>query len=599
MSEIDTSIRVRYRLVELPNAGRSEVWFEHRGERVELHLARKFSQSGGSGSSNWVGCSQQGCLGEALQQGGACFAHSPAQQRQSYLNQVRGSDRTLSLRGTSISQQLWDEIVASPVFQDGRPVIPISLAGSEISARFEFVERSFDHFVELSGATVFSSMAFRRCQFNAGLIAQHVRFDAGAPAFQQCTFKENVDVSNAQVHRVSLGFEECIFERSLNADGFSGGGLILSDSTVKGNASFKNSKAHLILRGAEIYGTVDLLDSECIGFSGSRLTLRTANRLGPFSVRSLNLDRATFGSRILIEVQADDVNLSSAAFDEGGLIVVDRAKIILEQVRLGGPLRVSGKAGSNTKPQVLTLRNADAGKMSFAQVDLSRCSFQGAHGLGTVEIESTVSLSSAPWWAGGRRFIADEYAWRSSAGRAHRVGWKLADVHVGSALPALTKGSPQPVLLQPLEADQVASIYRDLRRSLEAKSDMPGAADFYYGEMEMRRWSAGRPFLERLLVWCYWLTSGYGLRAARAIVAWLLLVSIGAWSLFCFGISPPASAQQAILSAIRAAIPGFPIQSALTVEGQWIETSLRVFGAIFIALFLLAMRSMVMRKPSE
>jgi len=230
---------------------------------------------------------------------------------------------------------------------------------------------------------------------------------------------------------------------------------------------------------------------------------------------------------------------------------------------------------SNHRPQILALRNADAGKMSFAHVDLSRCSFQGAHGLGTVEIESTVSFASAPWWAGGRRFIADEYAWRSGAGRAHRVGWKLAAVHVGPVLPEPTKGSP-PVLLQPLEADQVASIYRDLRRSLEAKSDMPGAADFYYGEMEMRRWSVGRPTLERLLVWCYWLTSGYGLRAGRSLVAWLFLVSIGAWSLFRFGIVPTASAQEAILSAIRAAIPGFPTQPSLTAEGRWIETGLRV-----------------------
>jgi len=355
----------------------------------------------------------------------------------------------------------------------------------------------------------------------------------------------------------------------------------------------------LNLNGAQLDGTLDLSDSECTGFTGEGFAVRTANRLGPFAVTSLHLARATFNSRILIEVRADEVNLSSAAFDQGGLIVVDRAKVHLEQLRLGGPLRVSGPVGSNHKPQILALRNADAGKMSFANVDLSRCSFQSAHGLGTVEIESTVSFSSAPWWAGGRRFIADEYAWRSSAGRVHRVGWKLADVYVGPALPKPTRGSHQPVLLQPLEADQVASIYRDLRRSLEAKSDMPSAADFYYGEMEMRRWSAGRPLLERVLVWCYWLVSGYGLRAGRALVWWLFLVSIGAWSLFRFGIAPPVSAQLAILSAIRAAFPGFPTQSSLTVEGQWIETVLRVFGAIFIALFIIAARSMVMRKPSE
>lgn len=598
MSDIDTSARDRYRLLELPNGGQSEVWLEHKGGRVELRFAHKHSQgSGGASGSDWVRCCQRACVGEALPQGSACFAHSTAQQRQSYLNQVRDNTRQLLLRGTSISQQLWDEIAASPVFEDGRPVVPISLAGSEISARIRFMEREFDHCIDLSGASVFEGMEYRRCTFNARFIAPHTNF-YGPPAFYQCTFEEDVDASYTQVNGVSLGFERCIFQRSLNADGFSGGGLILSGCTVKGSASFKNSKAHLILNGAQLDGTLDVLDSDCAVFNGERLFLQAANRLGPFRAGSLYLDGASFGSRIHIEVQADIVNLSSAVFEEGGLILVDRARVNMEQVRLGGPLWVSGTVGSNQKPQVLALRNADAGNMSFAHVDLSRCSFQSAHGLGTIDLESTVLFPSAPWWAGGRRFIADEYAWR----RQHRlcaVGWKLADVYVGSSLPRPIRGSSQPVHLQPLEAGQVASIYRDLRRSLEAKSDMPGASDFYYGEMEMRRWRADRPLLEHILVWCYWLTSGYGLRPGRALMEWVFLVLIGAWLLFRFGIEPPASAQQSILCAIRAAIPGFPTHPSLTAEGQWIEIGLRVLGAIFIALFLLAARSIVMRKPSE
>lgn len=159
--------------------------------------------------------------------------------------------------------------------------------------------------------------------------------------------------------------------------------------------------------------------------------------------------------------------------------------------------------------------------------------------------------------------------------------------------------SVKPVLLRPLDADEVAVIYRRLRHSLEGKSDMPGAADFYYGEMEMRRWTTSRPLLERILVWCYWLISGYGLRAGRAILAWLLLVAVGAWCLLRFGIKPDPPLQQAVLSAIRAAIPGFPTYNSLSPAGLWIETGLRVLGAIFITMFLFSARSMVMRKPSE
>lgn len=598
MTENDTSNRDRYRAVDLPGGGRSEVWFERRGDRVELRHKYGPSQGSAGSSGRWARCTQPTCLGEALGPGGTCLAHSTVEQRQSYLHQTGVGGRPLMLRGTNISQQHWDEIVASQVFAAGRPVVPINMTGAEINAKISFSQREFSHYIELSGALVTESMEFKNCTFNGTLTARHARFDGGPPAFYQSVFKEDVDISCVQLSGVAFGLEGCSFERSLNADGFAGG-LILSKSTVQGAASFKHSKAHLILIEAQLDGTVDLHGSACIGFVGERLTIRAAHRLGPFSVSYLELARATFGSRVLIEVQATEVNLSGAAFDQGGLLVLNEAKLRLEQVRLGGPLRISGANDSNGMPKILSLRNADAGKMSFAHVDLSRCSFQGAHGLGTIELESTVSLPSAPRWAGGRRFIADEYAWRSSAGRARSFGWKLPDVHVGLALPPASRHEPAPVLLQPLDSDQVASIYRDLRRSLEAKSDMPGAADFYYGEMEMRRWNAKRPWLERAFVWLYWLICGYGLRAGRAFVVWLLLVCSGALGLSRFGFEQRVSWQDAVLPALRATIPGFPAWVSLTPEGVGIETALRVFGSTVIALFLLAVRSVLMRKPGE
>ncbi len=56
---------------------------------------------------------------------------------------------------------------------------------------------------------------------------------------------------------------------------------------------------------------------------------------------------------------------------------------------------------------------------------------------------------------------------------------------------------------------------------MDAK-DEPGAADFYYGEMEMRRHGRKRNEAERWLLQLYWLLSGYGLRASRAL-GWLTL----------------------------------------------------------------------------
>ena len=67
----------------------------------------------------------------------------------------------------------------------------------------------------------------------------------------------------------------------------------------------------------------------------------------------------------------------------------------------------------------------------------------------------------------------------------------------------------------------LAPVYRQLRKSFEDGKHEPGAADFYYGEMEMRRHADDIPRGERSLLTIYWALSGYGLRATRAL-GWLL-----------------------------------------------------------------------------
>jgi len=68
---------------------------------------------------------------------------------------------------------------------------------------------------------------------------------------------------------------------------------------------------------------------------------------------------------------------------------------------------------------------------------------------------------------------------------------------------------------QPLEPDRLAVLYRALRKAQEDSKNEPGAADFYYGEMEMRRHDPHTPWAEQVILWLYWLVSGYGLRRLR------------------------------------------------------------------------------------
>jgi hypothetical protein len=87
----------------------------------------------------------------------------------------------------------------------------------------------------------------------------------------------------------------------------------------------------------------------------------------------------------------------------------------------------------------------------------------------------------------------------------------------------------------------LAALYRELRKGREDAKDEPGAADFYYGECEMRRHDPTTPRAERLVLWLYWLVSGYALQASRAVLAWAFLVVAGAVILAGIGLKPPVS----------------------------------------------------------
>jgi hypothetical protein len=79
-------------------------------------------------------------------------------------------------------------------------------------------------------------------------------------------------------------------------------------------------------------------------------------------------------------------------------------------------------------------------------------------------------------------------------------------------------------------AQTVAGVYRALRKAREDSKDASGASDFYYGEMEMRR-----KHERGALLLVYWLLSGYGTRAGRALLAYGAVVGLIGLLLHSFG----------------------------------------------------------------
>jgi hypothetical protein len=203
-----------------------------------------------------------------------------------------------------------------------------------------------------------------------------------------------------------------------------------------------------------------------------------------------------------------------------------------------------------------------------------------------------------------RQTVAEEHLWRRQ--RAHRVGL-VHPLHGNEWYDDDEVRAPRrwSDSSEPPAPEQIAGVYRALRKGREDSKDEPGAADFYYGEMEMRRHSGlyshpgaprGRPLVS--LLWLYWLVSGYGLRASRALAALAIVIALGAILLALIGFDdnkPPQAgfvvfALESSISLLRQ-----PDTENLTVAGHLTQIGLRIAGPLFFGLALLALRGRVKR----
>jgi hypothetical protein len=147
-------------------------------------------------------------------------------------------------------------------------------------------------------------------------------------------------------------------------------------------------------------------------------------------------------------------------------------------------------------------------------------------------------------------------------------------------------------------------LYRALRKAQEDSKDEPGAADFYYGEMEMRRLEPATPWGERVILWLYWLVSGYGLRGLRAL-AWLAAVVVGLAGLLQavgFNGGDPGF-RDALIYAAQSTLSIASGNMALSEHVSWagevlrivLRIVLRLAGPVLLGLALLAVRNRVKR----
>jgi hypothetical protein len=234
--------------------------------------------------------------------------------------------------------------------------------------------------------------------------------------------------------------------------------------------------------------------------------------------------------------------------DLSGAVLLAPTTVVTEPA----PFTLGGGASATVLPdpagvdgdrpvRVTGLRGADAEMLALGDTDLGECRFAGVHHLDRIRLDGRTTFGTPP--AGARRWgvlprwtrrrvVAEEQHWR--AARTPDPALPPDEVAARARGWARGPGHPDPALT-PDPAD-VAAVYRQLRKAFEDGKDEPGAADFYYGEMEMRRHDPDGPLGERALLWLYWAASGYGLRASRAL-AWLgVAVAVTMLALMAWGV---------------------------------------------------------------
>jgi hypothetical protein len=529
----------------------------------------------------WTPCTIDDCVGEPIWNHPKCLQHADEDKGHDYLASVSRGIRRLSLRGTYISQQMWERISAAltAASERGHP-LQIALDGAEISANLDFRELTFDYF-EIIGAVVDGGLRLSKCVVKQRFDARFVSFTA-PPAFVKTQFLGTVDLSCARAgDTFQIGFLECPME-SFVAAGMTAK-LGMDKCQCNGPFTLSNATAnHLCLTDCTIEGELNL--------SGAKLTYFRAPRLrasgiqdvfGPVTIENdCDLSYARFHERVVMTIKARELRLTNAEFSAGGWIAAEGA-IYLDGFTSGGPLQIRGPVDRPRDAQIKTMQGADAGNITFAHVDMRTCVLSSAHNLSTVRLEGTVEFLRSPWPTTRRRCIADEFAWRATTNRVRSRRWKRTDI-------------PRVIL----RTSEIAAVYRSLRHAYETRSDQPGAADFYYGEMEMRRNTVDAGIAERIIVSVYWLISRYALRAWRVCTSIALVLVSGGYAMARWGFASPMSFRSGFMQFMRSAVPGLrpTYHDGMIAPVGWVlQIASIVLLPLLLALLLLALRNRVRR----
>lgn len=518
-----------------------------------------------------------GCRGVHVPGHAACLTHLDPVDRDSYFGGLQPGD-AVDHRGTTFDATLLAELLSALTDAEvGRPILgkswfeeanftgEVSFNGARFSGEAIFSEATFDDYAAFWDATFdnvadFSHASIDGIRFGRSIFSAGANFFASKISeawFASAQFLDGVDFTETTFIG-NAGFIETSFAgmTMFNSAHFNGEALFYRAS-FSGHTEFTDVTfdQEVVFDDAEFTQYSHFSNASFareVRFNGATFTegarfeyasFLGSQSLGPFLCRGdLAFDWATFSGPATIEAVVCNLSCKGTKWESTATLrlrhtVVDLTDTVLTHpfavTAHPGPFRYRSRTPFPNEPEknldestvdwnmgvsLCSLRGVDCAMVSLADIDLTKCQFVGAFHLDQLRLEGQCSLHTPPharvWRLGfpfrwtQRQVVDEERQWRALPSRQAplREGW----------------GNP------PQNQDEVPGlatltvIYRQLRKAREDAKDEPGAADFYYGEMEMRRHGRKWSQAERWLLQAYWLLSGYGLRASRAL-GWLAL----------------------------------------------------------------------------
>ncbi|MEE1931267.1 pentapeptide repeat-containing protein [Streptomyces sp. TRM 70351] len=464
-----------------------------------------------------------GCRGIHVGDHTACLAHLSEADRAAYLATL-SPGTSIDHRGTPFTTELLHQLLAalrSPT--TGLPLIgDARFGGTSFSGDAWFGGTSFSGDAEFSRASFSRDAWFSEASFSGVAWFDGASFSSDA-GFDRASFSGFAQFGEASFSGVA-GFNGASFSRAQFGEAtFSGtarfDGAAFSDDAWFGGTSFSGD--------AQFHGAAFSGDAR---FNKARFELTSG--MGPLVCgKRVVLDTAVFQQPVTLEIAARQVSCARTRWASTAMLHLRYAELDLRDAVFEYPVLIAARPtpfplssstgllpetklfGLEPGVHLATVGGVDAAHLALHDIDLSRCRFAGAVHLDQLKVDGWCTFATtptgrygrSPWRWSPRRTLIEEHHWRVQS--RHRPdqprGW--------------TRPPEDAAVLQPAA---LAALYRQLRKSLEDGKNEPDAADFYYGECEMRRHDATRPWAERTLLTAYCTLSGYGLRATRAL-AWL------------------------------------------------------------------------------